>query len=524
MKKILAAILALAMLLSLAACSNPFISKTDSGDMLYSFASCLFYQRDGKYIEEEDFLKEIPPVGDLDVQAIYDSIEYNERMLYGHYELYNGKSDLKNYAKSAKFMEIVNTNSFDPDFTSTVSTLPVKIYAGPSDVHAARFVREHDFAELYFANEEGTGSIRVSCVYTVSGNTVTFTILDHLESLTDEEYRYIGYDYTIGTQKLVYTFSFEGPNLTLSNGDGSITLTGYSFCKGINPNIGGYLAPDSPAADGIDHFSGSISDDYVSSSVWLGEKECAVRSAIRMYDNGLVDFYWVTRDENYVETEHQRQFVYIGTYPMVLTDGKNVFYYTEGYTSRGMLEMQDNLSSQDLAEFEKMGEAEQQEIVEKKANLLKDLSDAFQEAGLNVTVDQTTGEIALDSAVLFGVDQSVISEEGKVFLREFLDVYTGVVFGDEYTDFVSKIMVEGHTDTSGAYDYNLALSQARADSVMAFCLSEESGVNASHLEALASTLEAVGYSFDKPIYNENGEVDMDASRRVSFRFIINIGD
>ena len=143
---------------------------------------------------------------------------------------------------------------------------------------------------------------------------------------------------------------------------------------------------------------------------------------------------------------------------------------------------------------------------------------------INVTINHETGEIALDSAVLFGVNESNISPEGKEFLRSFLNVYTGVVFGDEYTDFVSKIMVEGHTDTSGSYDLNLSLSQARADSVLAFCLSEEAGIDPAYVESLTGTLEAVGYSYDKPVYDENGDVDMDASRRVSFRFVIKIGD
>ena len=39
---------------------------------------------------------------------------------------------------------------------------------------------------------------------------------------------------------------------------------------------------------------------------------------------------------------------------------------------------------------------------------------------------------------------------------------------------------------------------------------------------LASTLEAKGLSNSKPVYDSNGEVDMAACRRVSFRFIVNL--
>ena len=60
--------------------------------------------------------------------------------------------------------------------------------------------------------------------------------------------------------------------------------------------------------------------------------------------------------------------------------------------------------------------------------------------------------------ILLSGDDCVIgaekAEEGKTLLQDFLDVYTGVVLGDEYTDFVSRIIVEGHTDPVGDYNYN----------------------------------------------------------------------
>ena len=152
------------------------------------------------------------------------------------------------------------------------------------------------------------------------------------------------------------------------------------------------------------------------------------------------------------------------------------------------------------------------------------VKDALAKAGLDVQINTTTGEIALNAGVLFGYDQADLSEEGKTLLQDFLDVYTGVVLGDEYTDFVSRIIVEGHTDPVGDYNYNQGLSLRRAENVMAFCQSAESGLDAAQLELLSGILEAVGYSCDRPVYDENGQVDNDASRRVSFRFVINIGN
>ena len=159
-------------------------------------------------------------------------------------------------------------------------------------------------------------------------------------------------------------------------------------------------------------------------------------------------------------------------------------------------------------------------LAETRANLLSDLSHAFKSAGLAVTVNEELGEIMLDSTVLFAVDKSTISAEGKDFLQKFLAVYTTVVFNPKYEGFVSDVLVEGHTDSSGNYNYNLTLSQDRAESVLAFCLSEESGIDSTYIAALEETLEAVGYSCDKLIYDANGNEDKAASRRVSFRFLI----
>ena len=109
-------------------------------------------------------------------------------------------------------------------------------------------------------------------------------------------------------------------------------------------------------------------------------------------------------------------------------------------------------------------------------------------------------------------------EEGKAFLEQFINIYSAVVFDSKYEGFVSQIMVEGHTDTSGGYDLNLQLSQARAESVRDYCLS----VAADHTDALSTMLSPVGFSYTDPVYGADGKVDMAASRRVAFRFLINL--
>ena len=81
-------------------------------------------------------------------------------------------------------------------------------------------------------------------------------------------------------------------------------------------------------------------------------------------------------------------------------------------------------------------------------------------------------------------------------------------------------MVGGHTDTLGSYESNQILSEERAKGVMDFCLSEECGLEEAQRSILESIMQAKGYSYDYPVVAEDGSIDMAASRRVSFSFLI----
>ncbi|MBQ6823664.1 MAG: OmpA family protein [Clostridia bacterium] len=161
------------------------------------------------------------------------------------------------------------------------------------------------------------------------------------------------------------------------------------------------------------------------------------------------------------------------------------------------------------------------EMEQKKSRLLGELTAAFKNAGITVAINEETGEMSMDSSVLFGGDSAVLSAEGKNFLNKFIDVYTRIAFNGEYAGFIAKTMVEGHTAplAGSTYASGLPLSEERAKVVKDYCLSGETGVNVS---SIAKALEDVGYSNSQPVYDGSGNVDLDASRRVSFRFMINI--
>jgi len=184
----------------------------------------------------------------------------------------------------------------------------------------------------------------------------------------------------------------------------------------------------------------------------------------------------------------------------------------------------DNFSESDMSKIDSFTEDELKELAITKAELLEKLTIAFKNAGINVDINETSGEVSLDSSVLFGGDSAVLSDAGKDFLKKFISTYAEVVFADEFDGFISKIYVEGHTApiSGSTYESGLPLSEERADTVKNYCVSAETGVSADGITKLTSMLEAVGMSNSKPVKDSSGNVDVAASRRVSFRFLINL--
>jgi len=186
------------------------------------------------------------------------------------------------------------------------------------------------------------------------------------------------------------------------------------------------------------------------------------------------------------------------------------------------LNMVDNLSDEDRAKVSKMSIEEKKALLEKKKGLLTGLISGFKAQNVDVMINETSGEIVMDSSILFENDKAEVSDTGKAFLAKFATAYASVICNEHYKGFISKIVVEGHTDTNGSYDYNMKLSENRAENVKEICLSDAVKLPAGVKAVLSQKLDSVGCSYDRPVLDANGNVDMDASRRVTFRFMINV--
>ena len=150
-----------------------------------------------------------------------------------------------------------------------------------------------------------------------------------------------------------------------------------------------------------------------------------------------------------------------------------------------------------------------------KEEIINSLGATFKENNIAVRMDQDTGDIHVDSNILFDYESAELKPEAKAHLKEFMPIYIDVLF--EYDNNIEEIIVEGHTDDSGRYIHNLELSQNRALSVVRYILSDEFG-EFEHKKEVRDKITANGRSYSYLIRNEDGTVNADESRRVVFKF------
>lgn len=166
--------------------------------------------------------------------------------------------------------------------------------------------------------------------------------------------------------------------------------------------------------------------------------------------------------------------------------------------------------------------AEQQRKIEQiigvKADLIAVLKDEFDQHNLSVVIDEATGSIALDSNVLFGYNESELTEEGIAMLGEVLPIYCKVLMAPQYQEYLAELSIDGYTDTTGDYMYNLQLSQERAMAVANYLFADAGAfLTEEELTNLKQKLTSNGHSMSNPVYSD-GQINMDASRRVEVRF------
>ncbi|MCF6463992.1 OmpA family protein [Clostridium sp. Cult1] len=162
-------------------------------------------------------------------------------------------------------------------------------------------------------------------------------------------------------------------------------------------------------------------------------------------------------------------------------------------------------------------EDEVDKIIGIRQMIVAELREEFRDSQLEIDIDPETGSITFSEGVLFDYNAYIIKDTGKDYLMEFIPQYIKVLLNPKNKEYISEIIIEGHTDDQGSYMYNLELSQKRAFEVAKFILSEEfQGLG--NKEDLQSILTANGRSFSNPIRDSEGNIIDESSRRVEFKF------
>lgn len=458
----------------------------------------------------------------IDPSQIYSAHEIKEDMLQGAFTLDNKEKELKKIKKEIPFEDVNFSNT-----TANIIPIPVAVYLGAEYVSTmstgyefADFEQVTDVpvAVISFATADSIGHI--SCIYEINGRKITFKEVDSTNAIGEP------IEYEASGLELTYDFEIKGPYLTLSKGNSSIQLKSYCFTENVDDlSMSGYSLPSSPLVNNIDYFSAATPWNYAVTK----DGSYIDLSAYKLDDEGRFSVYFKEKDYSSDKTEEFiEQYAYIvqsdsgnllPSFKIVLLDSSKVYYYTDDILLREKRALKDQ-----GADIKDLTEEEIKEIAEKKSDLFDDLYQEFSSQNINVIINRATGEIAMDASVLFGGDSADITADGKNLINKFLKVYTSIIYNEKYDGFISKTLIEGHTApvAGSTYESGLPLSQQRADNVKDYCLSSETGISQDYISELTSSMESVGLSNSKPVIGSDGNVNMTDSRRVSFRFLINL--
>ena len=149
-------------------------------------------------------------------------------------------------------------------------------------------------------------------------------------------------------------------------------------------------------------------------------------------------------------------------------------------------------------------------ITEIKKEIIAELDQAF----LNdIYYEKKDGSLDFGKLNLFPAGEALYDEEAIVSLKTAFEKYVTILA--KYKEYIKSITIEGHTDSSGTYEYNLKLSQKRAATIMKYLFAQ----NVIKSYQLRSLLHAEGLG-SKEMIKINGIEDKEASRRIKIKFKI----
>lgn len=185
-------------------------------------------------------------------------------------------------------------------------------------------------------------------------------------------------------------------------------------------------------------------------------------------------------------------------------------------------------------------QAAQNQIIENYKNtklaLLKELNDEFEEdfktkRNWEAIINEDLSIRFLNESVFFDKDSATIKEDFKIILNDFFPRYLKILMKDEYKENIVEIRIEGHTDSTGGYMYNVNLSQERASNVLDYFQEKINALSEKDRELVRYWFTANGFSYGRTLDSDgnytliSGEkVNGEKSRRVEFRIMVKSDD
>lgn len=112
--------------------------------------------------------------------------------------------------------------------------------------------------------------------------------------------------------------------------------------------------------------------------------------------------------------------------------------------------------------------------------------------------------LTFNSGLLFKLNSAELSEDAKQELKKVGSILV------KYEN--TEVLLEGHTDDTGSDEYNMKLSQKRAESVSAFLASQNMP---------ASRLKTKWYGESQPKFPNDSELNREKNRRVELAIFAN---
>ena len=453
------------------------------------------------------------PSKKLDPNEVYKTMIYTPEMFCNSYELIGSKEDVKTKASELGYYKYNEKASSGGGVERQITVVPHEVHGYKYNYKDAKTGANIIYIlEARFFDDKGDSTTK-KFKFTVDKRTIAMKEIKEVKYADGDNDTIASFEEA--QLELKYVFAFKGTTLKLEKDGKSLVLNTRLVDAEKDPQLylstTGFLAKGSPIIDHIAGFSFTYKKDKFSSLyiTFINDKyedETSNYCHGMMKEDGTFTFSipYATETKTY-------QYVYILLdRGFILTDGPTNYRYTEKEEDFKKYKLSAILG--DDANVDSISAEKQKELTKAQNAILTDLEKAFEQKNMKVSIDKATGRVSLDSNILFAKDSSDLSDDGKKALDNFLDVYTSVVLNDKNKNLVANIIVEGHTDTDGDHDYNQKLSEKRAETVASYCTDK--------VPSLKNIIKSKGYSFDQPVLKDDGTVDMDASRRVVFKFTL----